>query len=430
MSTVDETQAGDPALDDFLRRYRRSRPRRFGLFGGQYEDYMNRLSGAAGSIGSTPDLNIRAPTAVDLSGQPPLFPASTHPLDAGAADVFPAAAGAAGVTARRPMNGASAGGFTARPAATPGAISPPAPAGSDGVVLPELVVMGRRQPHHWYDPVVDAAHGALDAVRGAETAVADGWEHLLGQFHRPGRDPARPPAALQAPRQVPGGVLPHAEPPGANPHLGSITQQGESGGRGAGVVSTGRGDHGGVSYGSYQLASNMGKPQDFVRNEGKPWAGRLAGLEPGSPEYTRVWKAIAAEDPSRFSQAQQAYAQRVYFDSQAARIQKVTGIDIRQRSHALQESVFSTAIQLGENTGYIAKAMKSVQPDGGRSVSDAALVRAIYAERLRLGRDGKLVHFPQSVKLQPGIKARLVKEQQRVLDALRADPQGAVLEGG
>ena len=33
----------------------------------------------------------------------------------------------------------------------------------------------------------------------------------------------------------------------------------ETGGRGPGHVSTGQGDHGGVSYGSYQYATNVGE---------------------------------------------------------------------------------------------------------------------------------------------------------------------------
>jgi len=97
MSTVDETRAGDPALDDFLRRYGRSKPRRFGLFGGQYEDYMNRLgddvrpaTGGGGAPGRGASIYI--PSASDLSGQPLLF---LDPRDGAARPSGPVGAGAA-----------------------------------------------------------------------------------------------------------------------------------------------------------------------------------------------------------------------------------------------------------------------------------------------------------------------------------------------
>lgn len=181
MSFVDdESQTGDPALDEILRQYALTKPRRFGLFGGQYEDYMNRLAAGAGSgagsSGPAPDLNVRIPTATDVSGLPSLF-GSNQPAGGGVADLYPAAPDASGATAMaRPMDGAAGGGFRAQPDA-----SPPSPVTADGVVLPELVVMGHRTPHHWYDPFVDAAHSALDTARDVEGAVEDGWNRLVGR---------------------------------------------------------------------------------------------------------------------------------------------------------------------------------------------------------------------------------------------------------
>ncbi|HEY0366030.1 MAG TPA: LysM domain-containing protein, partial [Pyrinomonadaceae bacterium] len=42
--------------------------------------------------------------------------------------------------------------------------------------------------------------------------------------------------------------------------LGTLSAKYETGGRGPGTVSTGAGDPGGVSYGSYQMATKMGVP--------------------------------------------------------------------------------------------------------------------------------------------------------------------------
>src|SRR4026209_65745 len=50
--------------------------------------------------------------------------------------------------------------------------------------------------------------------------------------------------------------------------LGKLSAKYETGGRGPGTVSTGAGDRGGVSYGSYQMASKMGVPAKFVKQDG------------------------------------------------------------------------------------------------------------------------------------------------------------------
>lgn len=72
-----------------------------------------------------------------------------------------------------------------------------------------------------------------------------------------------------------GVVIPSSSPaagpvPPPDHLLGSLSAKYESGNRGAGTVSGGKGDRGGVSYGQYQLASKLGRPAEFLAQEGKP----------------------------------------------------------------------------------------------------------------------------------------------------------------
>ena len=76
--------------------------------------------------------------------------------------------------------------------------------------------------------------------------------------------------------------------------LGALSAKYETGGRGPGTVSTGAGDKGGVSYGSYQMASKMGVPGRFVTQSGFPWLQDFKNLVPGSADFTAAWKRIAA----------------------------------------------------------------------------------------------------------------------------------------
>src|SRR6516165_2314194 len=79
------------------------------------------------------------------------------------------------------------------------------------------------------------------------------------------------------------------------PPLGKLSEKYESGGRGPATVSTGVGDPGGVSYGTYQLASKIGRADEFVRQY---YPEEFKGLKGGSPEFTKKWKELADKDPT------------------------------------------------------------------------------------------------------------------------------------
>ncbi|EDJ1071604.1 hypothetical protein VY657_003848 [Salmonella enterica] len=70
--------------------------------------------------------------------------------------------------------------------------------------------------------------------------------------------------------------------------LGTTSEHYESGGRGPGVVSSGRGDHGGASYGCYQLSSKPSVVQDYIQQS--KYKDRLTGLQVGTQEFNTEWK--------------------------------------------------------------------------------------------------------------------------------------------
>lgn len=70
------------------------------------------------------------------------------------------------------------------------------------------------------------------------------------------------------------------------PRLGALSERFESGERGPGAVSSGKGDPGGVSYGIWQLSSRAGTAAAFMASEGAPWQGDFAGAAPGSAAFS------------------------------------------------------------------------------------------------------------------------------------------------
>jgi len=201
--------------------------------------------------------------------------------------------------------------------------------------------------------------------------------------------------------------------------LGSLSERYESGGRGAGVVSSGRGDYGGASYGTYQMASRGGRKSTagkFVKQS--QWADQFEGLQPGSKEFSNRWKQIAQDDPS-FKDAQHGYIKKTHYDPLAQKTAAETGLDVNSRSKALQDVVWSTGVQHGSGTNVMRKALAGKD---AASMSDDEIIKAVYAERGKTDAQGNLARFKSSSKgVQKGVANRYQKEQEDALAALEKE---------
>jgi murein DD-endopeptidase MepM/ murein hydrolase activator NlpD len=211
-------------------------------------------------------------------------------------------------------------------------------------------------------------------------------------------------------------------PQTSNDELGSLSAKYETGGRGPGTVSTGSGDPGGVSYGSYQMATRTGTVAQFVNQTSFPWRQNFANLTPGTAQFTAVWKQIAVSAPAAFQQAQHDFIERTHYDPLVAKIKAEDGLDVTTRSLALQNVVWSTAVQFGGGTEVVHRALANVTLTQSDPGFDAALIRAIYAERGRRRPDGKLAYFPNS---SPGVQAsvanRFKEEESDALSMLASE---------
>ena len=193
--------------------------------------------------------------------------------------------------------------------------------------------------------------------------------------------------------------------------LGTLSAKYETGGRGPGVVSTGAGDPGGVSYGSYQMATKMGVPQKFVTQSGFPWLTDFQNLTAGTADFTACWKRIATNETDAFQKCQHEYIKKTHYDLLAAKILSDDGLDVNTRSRALQDVVWSTAVQHGGATSMVHKALANVSCAKTDPAFDEKLIRAIYAERGRTKPDGNLVYFSKSSpSVQKGVANRFKNE--------------------
>jgi hypothetical protein len=103
------------------------------------------------------------------------------------------------------------------------------------------------------------------------------------------------------------------------------------------------------------------------------------------------------------------------------------GVDISTRSDALQNVVWSVAVQHGSGTPLIHRAIATLQSQQDKTCdSDADLIEAIYAERTRLGPDGSLAYFSKNSQgVQNGVKNRFQQERSDALAWLQQDAETA-----
>lgn len=214
-----------------------------------------------------------------------------------------------------------------------------------------------------------------------------------------------------------GGAAAGPAPATGGDQLGSLSRRYESNGNPA-TVSTGRGDRGGVSYGTYQLSSRTGSAAEFVswlRREHPEYAEQLGDAQPGTAAFSQAWRETAAADSEEFGRIQHDYIQYSHYEPQRAAVERaLPGIDLQGRDPVVRDVLWSTAVQHRGATDDIFT--RAVAGRDVSTMSDADLVRAVYAER---GRDDGMAYFSRSsANVRAGVVNRFRHEQSDALGAL------------
>ena len=120
-----------------------------------------------------------------------------------------------------------------------------------------------------------------------------------------------------------------------------------------GAVSSGSGDLGGVSYGSYQFASNVGAvdcflewAKDYSNDALANYARELIKFPVNSQEFKNLWKEIGDVDPNGFQELQDAYVMHHYYEAAASSLRDKY-FEINKHSIAMKAVLFSRSVQYG-----------------------------------------------------------------------------------
>lgn len=154
--------------------------------------------------------------------------------------------------------------------------------------------------------------------------------------------------------------------------IGSVSERYESAGRGVGFISSGRDDPGGPSYGVHQLSTKDSMPAFLRSPEGKAYAARFAGLQPGTSEFNRVYRAVAQEDAAGLADAQLSFLRRTHYEPLLEHA-RAKGFDVNDRG--VQEALFSMSVQHGG-----ARRIVDMASAGGNPTDQ---IRSLYENRGR-----------------------------------------------
>lgn len=188
--------------------------------------------------------------------------------------------------------------------------------------------------------------------------------------------------------------------------LGKTSERYESGGRGPGVVSTGKGDYGGASYGCYQLSSNLGVVQLYIQSS--KYKDLFEGLLPATPQFNSAWKNVAANDPEGFREEQHRFIKETHYDIQIERL-KSKGLLIEHNRAAVHDLVWSTAVQFGAKTNLIINALSNSDL---QKISDKELIITVQNYK----KDNTETLFKSSPTLWKDLKDRADSEKKALLE--------------
>ena len=217
-------------------------------------------------------------------------------------------------------------------------------------------------------------------------------------------------------------------PPVEGWSLGQTSEAFESGGKGPGSINAYKagaaGDLGGASYGTYQFASytpdkmSDGRSRPSSKNSpvlqylgNSKFKSQFAGLEPGTDAFDDKWKSVANSNKDEFQNDQHDYVKRKYYDTAIANLQRA-GLDLTKYGPAVQDLVWSTAVQFGPaKTNIFTTALK-----GKSEMTDKDIVN-IVSDYKAANVDEFFKSSSQSIK--DGVKSRYKAEKAKLLGMIK-----------
>jgi hypothetical protein len=200
--------------------------------------------------------------------------------------------------------------------------------------------------------------------------------------------------------------------------LGSLSAKYETGekkpGERAGVCVASKGDSGGLSCGSYQIANGPGTLKEFVDylKKNKPnFASFLANVPRTLSAFGPAWKKAYDSDPQGFYQAQHDFIGATHYQPVVNRLEKELGLKLDGYNAVIKDVVWSTAVHHGKGGAFSVFKNAGVKP----SDTEEQIINKVYAERSKVN-----VYFARnSAKIKQSLITRFKNEKADALARLK-----------
>ena len=199
-------------------------------------------------------------------------------------------------------------------------------------------------------------------------------------------------------------VQPNAEDIKIDNDLGNLSKKYESNGN---IATIGNivGDHGGKSYGVYQIASGTGTLKSFkgwLKVKNNNMYNRLCN----TGNFDNAWVTLSSQEPKKFFKLQHDFITETHYMPVIEAYPK-----LNERSKALKEVIFSLSIQHG--SGGAINLLKNIDINSG----DREVIEQIYAERSKVN-----IYFTsQTATTKQALINRFRSEKQDALNLLKQE---------
>ena len=193
--------------------------------------------------------------------------------------------------------------------------------------------------------------------------------------------------------------------------LGQTSEQYESSNRGPKTISPGDGDNGGKSYGKYQIETAKGTMDEYLQYSNN-YNGHFNGLTPTTPAFDAKWRELAATDTEAFSKSQHNFIIEHHYMPQLQKLEDL-GYDFSTRGKAVQDMVWSTAVQYRKKLPEIIQRAERESGLDFQTATDAEIIIAVQNTKSKHVNQDFRSNSPeirQSIK-----KNRIPKEKNRLL---------------
>ena len=172
---------------------------------------------------------------------------------------------------------------------------------------------------------------------------------------------------------------------------------------------------GGRSYGLPQYPEKAGTLKAYLK--ASKYGYLFKGLTPNTDAFDKQWREVAWAHPQEFAQDQMKFIGKTHYQPFLKGLKHI-GIDLTHRGRAVQEMIWSIAVQYGQGRGTDLM-QKALKKQNVTKMSDRQLIEQVYDYK---GKPEVIrYYFRSSPGMRPGIRRRVRKEKKEVLNLLERE---------